>query len=200
MSGLMSAGHVEATCRRCQGPNVSWTAPSPLWNLVMRGGAIDGVDRFDGIVCPTCFVVVAEDARLASRWYVSADRVALPLQTVLPDGRVWVEAARLWLPPEPPPWQLVAPHRAPQRVVTQLAADAAGWQQLPGPGPEADRVRYLVEVAASRIWAQAFHAGMTYQLAQGPAAPIRVDLAAAPDVIRNGSAEEAPGCGPSVIG
>lgn len=95
----MTAPHPEDTCRRCRGPNVSWHAPSPLWNQVMRGGDINGDDLFGGIVCPTCFAVLAEQAGIASGWTLRADQVHVELQTVTPSGRVWDEAGQLWQEP-----------------------------------------------------------------------------------------------------
>lgn len=88
--------HPEDTCHRCGGPNLTWFAPSPLWNEVMRGGDINGADLFDGIVCPTCFAVLAEEAGIAQFWRFSAGRVHRPLQTVTPSGRVWNEGTWLW--------------------------------------------------------------------------------------------------------
>ena len=85
------AEHPESQCSRCHGPNPpSWSAPSPLWNAVMRGGSINGVEEF-GVVCPTCFVVLAEERGIASFWRLSAERVYVELETVTPSGRVWNE-------------------------------------------------------------------------------------------------------------
>ena len=56
----MTDQHSERICGRCGGPNVVWWAPSPLWNAVMRGGDIGGTEDFSGVVCPTCFAVLAE--------------------------------------------------------------------------------------------------------------------------------------------
>lgn len=83
--------HPERHCHRCGGPNLPWSAPSPLWNEVMRGGNIHGDEIFDGIVCPTCFMVLAERYGIAELWRLSATRVHRTLQTVTPSGRVWNE-------------------------------------------------------------------------------------------------------------
>lgn len=73
-----------------------WTAPSPLWNQVMRGGDINGApEPYGGIVCPSCFATLAEDAGIASLWRFTAERVHVELQTVTPTGRVW--NADTWL-------------------------------------------------------------------------------------------------------
>lgn len=84
--------HPEAHCHRCGGPNIPWSAPSPLWNQVMRGGDINGgPEPHNGIVCPTCFAVMAQELGIARLWRLSAQRVDVPLQTVTPSGRVWNE-------------------------------------------------------------------------------------------------------------
>jgi hypothetical protein len=88
--------HPEALCHRCGGPNVVWVAPSPLWNAVMRGGSINGDDDPAGIVCPTCFAVLAQERGVAEFWRLSAERVKVELETVTPSGRVWDEATWMW--------------------------------------------------------------------------------------------------------
>lgn len=93
----------ERVCGRCHGPNRVWSAPSPLWNEVMRFGDINGspddLESRHGVICPTCFVVLAEEAGVASRWRLYAMRVDVPLQTVTPSGRVWNE--QTWMFDEP---------------------------------------------------------------------------------------------------
>lgn len=88
----------ESVCGRCRGPNRVWWAPSPLWNQVMRGGDIGGAEAW-GIICPTCFVVLAEQQGIAEFWKLTAQRVNVPLQTVLADGRVWDDQVDLWVDP-----------------------------------------------------------------------------------------------------
>lgn len=94
-----SQGHPERQCWRCGGPNIPWSAPSPLWNQVMRGGDINGDEMYDGIVCPTCFAILAREQGVADLWRFYADRVLVPLQTVTPNGRVWDERTWLWREP-----------------------------------------------------------------------------------------------------
>jgi hypothetical protein len=89
--------HPEETCRRCGGPNVSWSAPSPLWNAVMRGGSIDGPWEFDELICPTCFCILAEERGVALGWRVDADEVRVPLAFVTPSGRRWDPDLWLWV-------------------------------------------------------------------------------------------------------
>jgi hypothetical protein len=89
-------GDPESFCRYCGGPNISWSAPSPLWNEVMRGGSINGMERLDGIVCPTCFCLMAEVAGVAVGWRVDTRKVLVPLETTTPSGRVWNEQTWLW--------------------------------------------------------------------------------------------------------
>lgn len=87
----------EEICHRCGGANRSWSAPSPLWNAVMRGGSINGPWEFGEIICPTCFMVLAEERGIASGWWLHAQVVHVELETVTPSGRVWDEALNLWV-------------------------------------------------------------------------------------------------------
>jgi hypothetical protein len=88
----------EDYCHRCHGTNVIWSAPSPLWNEVMRSGSINEGERYDGIICPTCFIELAEKFGITN-WRLIAERVPMPLQTVTPSGRVWDEQLWLWREP-----------------------------------------------------------------------------------------------------
>lgn len=89
--------HPERHCGRCRGPNVSWTAPSPLWNQVMRGGDINAPELFGGIVCPTCFARTAEERGIAFGWRLNATDVRVELATTTPSGRVWDAHQWLWV-------------------------------------------------------------------------------------------------------
>lgn len=91
--------HPEATCARCGGPNITWCAPSPLWNAVMRGGSINGEDEFDGIVCPICFAHLADERGIAAVWRFYAEDVRVELETVTPSGRQWDDRRWLWMDP-----------------------------------------------------------------------------------------------------
>lgn len=99
MSRILDAGHPEQICRRCGGANVGWRAPSPLWNQVMRGDDINGEELLGGIVCPTCFAILAERAGIAMSWRLEAQRVHVELATTTPSGRVWNPQTWLWEPP-----------------------------------------------------------------------------------------------------
>lgn len=90
------ASDPESYCHRCKGPNFVWAAPSPLWNAVMRGGSIDGPWRYEEIICPTCFVVLAQEAGVADGWRLSAENVRVQLETTTPSGRVWNPDTWLW--------------------------------------------------------------------------------------------------------
>lgn len=90
--------HPESYCHRCGGPNRAWSTPSPLWNMVMRGDDINGSEMFDGIVCPTCFMVLAQDAGVAHLWYLTAEAL-VPLTLITPSGRVWDDAVGMWIEP-----------------------------------------------------------------------------------------------------
>lgn len=49
--------HPEDFCQECGRPNVTWFAPSPVWNAVL-----DPSDERESILCPVCFVQRAEKA------------------------------------------------------------------------------------------------------------------------------------------
>jgi hypothetical protein len=63
----------------------------------MRGGSIDGPWEFGELICPTCFVVLAEERGIASGWRIEAEHVAVELETVTPSGRTWDAGRRLWI-------------------------------------------------------------------------------------------------------
>jgi len=90
----------EDYCHLCLGPNIDWSAPSPLWNQVMRGGSINGDEIHDGVVCPTCFATLAEQAGVATFWRLSATNVRVELETVTPSGRVWDDRIWMWVEPD----------------------------------------------------------------------------------------------------
>lgn len=83
-------------CNRCGGRNVNWAAPSPLWNLVMRGGSIDGPWKYAEIICIACFFELAADAGVAGRWRVSVDPEPEGMETVTPSGRTWNPVTWMW--------------------------------------------------------------------------------------------------------
>lgn len=73
--------HPEDYCHRCNGPNISWYAPSLLWNQYVR-------DKGEpGIVCPICFAELAKEANVT--WSIVPDRVTSDY-----DERLAVRAAR----------------------------------------------------------------------------------------------------------
>ena len=86
-------------CKRCGRSNVVWFAPSPLWNAVIRGGSIDGEPKFDDLVCAACFMQLAEEQGIATRFRVFAEEVNVDLETITPSGRVWDEDRWLWIGP-----------------------------------------------------------------------------------------------------
>lgn len=60
--------HPEESCERCHRPNVTWFAPSELWNKAVR--AVDG----PGILCPVCFMQLAEAAGIRpTAWRVAPE-------------------------------------------------------------------------------------------------------------------------------
>ena len=86
-------------CKRCGRGNVVWFAPSPLWNAVMRGGSIDGEPEFSDLVCASCFMQLAEEQGIATRFRVFAEEVNVELETTTPSGRVWDDERWLWVEP-----------------------------------------------------------------------------------------------------
>jgi hypothetical protein len=59
--------HPEHVCERCHGSNVTWFAPSELWNATHGD--------FD-ILCPVCFITLAEQAGvLATAWRIAPEDV-----------------------------------------------------------------------------------------------------------------------------
>jgi hypothetical protein len=86
-------------CQKCGHSNLSWSAPSPLWNAVMRGGSIDGEPLFNDMVCASCFMELAEQVGIAWNWRVDAQQVNVPLETTTPSGRVWDAGRWLWVHP-----------------------------------------------------------------------------------------------------
>lgn len=89
-------------CLRCGGPNVIWFAPSPLWNLVIRGNDINGDALYGDMVCMPCFVILAAEAGVSGVWRLSVDPEPEGLVKVTPSGRVWDEDANQWRDPRPP--------------------------------------------------------------------------------------------------
>ena len=83
----------ESYCHRCKGPNVSWAAPSPLWNAVMRRG---DSRLWNEIICPTCFVTLAEQAGIAADWRIYAQTELQAVPPVSRDGRIWNQHTWLW--------------------------------------------------------------------------------------------------------
>lgn len=77
-----------------------WYVPSPLWNEVMRDGDIDGPWQWDEIICPLCFMELAEDKGIAHGWRLDATDVLVELKTTTPSGRVWDPTVDLWIEPE----------------------------------------------------------------------------------------------------
>ena len=57
--------HPEAFCQRCGRPNIVWFAPNEIWNRV---------NPAEGILCPVCFVLSAEDAGIRPTGWMLAPR------------------------------------------------------------------------------------------------------------------------------
>lgn len=95
--GYLGASEV---CNRCGGENVTWSAPSPLWNIVMRGNDISGTPLWGDLVCMRCFAVLAHEAGLDGRWRLSLNPEPEGLVKETPSGRVWDADRWLWIDPE----------------------------------------------------------------------------------------------------
>jgi hypothetical protein len=85
-------------CRRCGRSNVSWCAPSPLWNAAVRAGQPEDA-RYGELLCMGCFAEIAERRGVASGWRLDATDVQVELETVSPSGRVWNPETWLWEDP-----------------------------------------------------------------------------------------------------
>lgn len=90
----------DETCRRCGGENITWFAPSPLWNFVMRGNDINGEPLHGDLVCLRCFVVLAEEAGIKGRWRLTADPEPDGLVYETPSGRIWDPERWQWVEEE----------------------------------------------------------------------------------------------------
>lgn len=83
-------------CRRCDGPNVIWSAPSPLWNLVMRENDINGRIQFRDLVCMKCFIELAAERGITRQWRLTVAPEPDGLIYETPSGRVWNDRTWLW--------------------------------------------------------------------------------------------------------
>lgn len=94
----------ETPCGRCGGPcGDHWSAPSPLWNYVMRGDDINNEYQSE-LVCPPCFIAAAEERFGRSlHWRLDAVGVDDLLTYVTPSGRVWNSETWLWDDANPDP-------------------------------------------------------------------------------------------------
>lgn len=91
--------HNEAWCHRCKRAFIHWSAPSPLWNQVVRGGGINGDEVFQ-VLCPCCFMDLAEEQGVAGHWRLYAVDVHEELQTVTPSGRVFNDQTWMFEDPQ----------------------------------------------------------------------------------------------------
>lgn len=98
-ASISPVGDGAERCHRCGGNNPPWSAPSPLWNAIMRGGSIDGDALYGDMVCARCFMAIAEEKGIAKGWRVMAIDVRVDLETTTPAGRVWDAEQWLWVEP-----------------------------------------------------------------------------------------------------
>lgn len=90
-------------CHRCKGENVTWCAPSPLWNRVMRGNDINGEPIHGDLVCVRCFIVLATEAGITGQWRISVSPEPDGLIYETPSGRIWDADSWLWTDSEARP-------------------------------------------------------------------------------------------------
>jgi hypothetical protein len=91
----MLAERREGRCDRCERdyrPN--WSADSPLWNAVVRGGCINGREEYE-FLCANCFMDLAESRGVAAAFTLGGEAL-IPLQTITPSGRKWNSKTRLF--------------------------------------------------------------------------------------------------------
>lgn len=100
--GAVRAAGKPENCFRCNAHNPPWAAPSPLWNLVMRGNDINGMPIFNDMVCVPCFITIAESKGVHGHWCLTVTPMPDDVKTVTPSGRVWNEQTWLWDEPPPP--------------------------------------------------------------------------------------------------
>lgn len=133
----------DSWCRRCTGYNPCWVAPSPLWNAVMRehGG---GPEKFSGIVCPGCFVQLAQEAGIAEIWRLYTPDPQIKLELTDREGWIWDQDT--WLYRMPVEAVTVDPSLLAHQLVvlTEIAAereaqDARWGQQNHKDGTAPDR-------------------------------------------------------------
>jgi hypothetical protein len=63
----------------------------------MRDDDIDGPWQYSELICPQCFMLLAEE-RIGHHmhWRLYAEKVGVPLKTVTPSGRTWNPDTWLW--------------------------------------------------------------------------------------------------------
>ncbi len=66
--GPQEPKHPEDLCDLCGRPNITWFAPSELWNKAIEGTSHD-------ILCPVCFVQLAEDHGITPTAWMLAPEV-----------------------------------------------------------------------------------------------------------------------------
>lgn len=142
-------------CKRCGRGNVIWFAASPLWNAVMRDGSINGDPLYADMVCPLCFMQLAEEQGIAARFRVTAETVNVTLETTTPSGRVWDEEKFQWVEPPAP-----CSDRAEEKLLAEgaraederLAEERGEPKPDGGLAPEASPEAALREIDALVQW------------------------------------------------
>lgn len=71
----------ELLCEKCGHEHPVWFAPNAVWNAVIRGGDPGASDEFS-FLCPTCFIVLAEERGMRpTGWMVAPEGELLTATT-----------------------------------------------------------------------------------------------------------------------
>lgn len=70
--------HPEDYCHRCDGPNISWSTPSEVWDPVMRPGGHNTTEwLWNEIICPVCFAELFEQRFPKTSWRLTPDEATI---------------------------------------------------------------------------------------------------------------------------
>lgn len=84
MSNNQAAPHPEDFCQRCNRSNIVWFAPNEIWNKAVRA---TGQPE---ILCPVCFVELAEIVGITGVWQVSLQSTTASAEASMSDAE-WDE-------------------------------------------------------------------------------------------------------------
>lgn len=168
------SGEESERCKRCGRACTVWSASSPLWNAVIRGGSINGEAKYNDMVCATCFMQLAEEQGIAAGFRVTADQINVELETTTPSGRIWSEDRQLWVDPAPSPPEPSVQEGEPRRWVLECGYKGANdewWFDVTGqPIPKGEVVEVMPvsehEATVGKVEAQLDRANDTLEEAE----------------------------------